>query len=595
LCGLGGATALVLVLAALVVPAAAHADCGGPDVAEPSHHVRGVLPPLVIGDSTMLLALYQLAGEGYDAEAQGCRQFPAALAMLSARKSQGTLPHMVVIALGANGSVTPNDVGVALGLLCCQRLLVLVTPRELGGGSGSDAVVEREQAQRHPGRILLLDWVEYSQGHPEWFQPDGLHLTTAGATAFTRLLARALPYAQPKRKRKPKPKPKPKRGSHHNRERGAPAEGSPPTGPALGQPLVIRASDAHLGYITASISGPLGTRVALSELAGHVTRPIDIVTLASGATTVPRALRWQCDRRVRDLVVSTLAPAVAMQASVSVQTPSCSRRLATRVDRDAAVGGALTIALRDRWGIGGLPVTICVSAPGGGPACARWRLRTGAPSRVIHIATPRPGGWLVTVRTQYQKKTRASVWAAHPGGRISLLAAGDSEMQILDDFLGADLQSYGVDVTSDARISTGLTNSFFCDWPAHAAQEAAALRPDVTVIFMGANDGFAVRGANGELIPCCGPGWRGVRDPRRPDDGHLPAGQRRAGLLVNAPDAEARQLPVGVRRRQRRHPPGRPALPREGRPDRRQRALHSGQPLPRLYDLSRPRVRHPRI
>ena len=328
--GLGGAAVLVFVLAALVVPAAARADCGGPEIAEPSHHVRGVLPPLVIGDSTMLLALYQLAGEGYDAEAQGCRQFPAALAMLSERKSQGTLPHMVVIALGANGSVTPNDVGVALGLLCCKRLLVLVTPRELGGGSGSDAVVEREQARRHPGRILLLDWVDYSQGHPEWFQPDGLHLTTAGATAFTRLLARALPYAQPKPK--PKPKPKPPRGSHHARDRVASADASPPTGPAPGPPLAIRASDAPVGYITASISGPLGTRVALSELAGHVTRPIDIVTLASGATTVPHALRWQCDRRVRDLVVSTLAPAVALQASV--ETPSCSRRLATRVDRE---------------------------------------------------------------------------------------------------------------------------------------------------------------------------------------------------------------------------------------------------------------------
>jgi len=74
--GLGGATALVLVLAALVVPAAAHADCGGPDVAEPSHHVRGVLPPLVIGDSTMLLALYQLAGEGYDARRRAAASFP---------------------------------------------------------------------------------------------------------------------------------------------------------------------------------------------------------------------------------------------------------------------------------------------------------------------------------------------------------------------------------------------------------------------------------------------------------------------------------------------------------------------------------------
>ena len=80
-------------------------------------------------------------------------------------------------------------------------------------------------------------------------------------------------------------------------------------------------------------------------------------------------------------------------------------------------------------------------------------------------------------------------------------------MQLLDDFLGQDLKSHGVEVTSDARISTGLTNSFFFDWQSHAAQEAASLRPDVTVIFMGANDGFAVRGANGETIPCCSPSW----------------------------------------------------------------------------------------
>jgi lysophospholipase L1-like esterase len=426
--GLGGAVALVIVLAALMVPVAARADCGGAATAEPSHHVRGELPPLVIGDSTMLLALYQLAGEGYDAEAQGCRQFPAALAMLSARKSEGTLPHMVVIALGANGSVTPEDVGEALGLLCCQRLLVLVTPRELGGGSGPDAAVEREQAQRHPGRILLLDWVDYSQGHPDWFQPDGLHLTTAGATAFTRLLARALPYAHAKRRPKPKPKPEPKpkrhppHGSHGHRDRSGSADASPTTSPGRGSP---------------------------------------------------------------------------------------SRRLATRIDRTAVVGGALTIALRDRWGIGGLPITICVSAPGGGRACGRWRWRTGEPSRVIHIATPRPGGWRVTVKTRDQTETRASVWAAHPGGRIRLLAAGDSEMQILDDFLGQDLQVHGVDVTSDARISTGLTNPFFFDWQGHAVQEAGSLRPDVTVIFMGANDGFAVRGAHGELIPCCGPSWSG--------------------------------------------------------------------------------------
>ena len=120
---------------------------------------------------------------------------------------------------------------------------------------------------------------------------------------------------------------------------------------------------------------------------------------------------------------------------------------------------------------------------------------------------PRPGGWQVTVRTQYGFVRQALVWTSHPGGRIRLLAAGDSEMQILDGFLAQRLAPYGVDVTSDARISTGLTNSFFFNWPNHARQQAPALRPDVTVFFIGANDGFAVTGKNGAPVGCCSAAW----------------------------------------------------------------------------------------
>jgi hypothetical protein len=76
---------------------------------------------------------------------------------------------------------------------------VLVTNRELGGGSGSDAVTTREEVARHHGRARLLDWVRYSAGHGNWFQPDGLHLTSAGAEAFSRFLTRAMAWAYPRR------------------------------------------------------------------------------------------------------------------------------------------------------------------------------------------------------------------------------------------------------------------------------------------------------------------------------------------------------------------------------------------------------------
>ena len=54
----------------------------------------------------------------------------------------------------------------------------------------------RDAGQRHPHRVRVLDWVAFSQGHPGWFQPDGLHLTFPGAHGFTKLFRKGLPLAK---------------------------------------------------------------------------------------------------------------------------------------------------------------------------------------------------------------------------------------------------------------------------------------------------------------------------------------------------------------------------------------------------------------
>ncbi len=185
----------VLIVAALACPPSGEAACGGAVIGQPSHRVAGQLPPLTIGDSTMLLSVPGLAAAGYEVNAQGCRQLYQAIALLSGLQARHELPHMVVIALGANGPITAAAINATLKVLCCGRLLVLVTPRETGGAVGQNAAVERAAARADPGSVLLLDWVSYSAGHPGWFQPDGLHLTASGAAAFTQLLAQALPYA----------------------------------------------------------------------------------------------------------------------------------------------------------------------------------------------------------------------------------------------------------------------------------------------------------------------------------------------------------------------------------------------------------------
>jgi len=57
-------------------------------------------------------------------------------------------------------------------------------------------------ASRHP-ELTVVDWNVYSRSHPDWFQPDGLHLNSAGAEAMAALFhdsleALGIPVATPK-------------------------------------------------------------------------------------------------------------------------------------------------------------------------------------------------------------------------------------------------------------------------------------------------------------------------------------------------------------------------------------------------------------
>jgi hypothetical protein len=193
------AVAIAVVLGPLALSAApAAADCGGVHVAKPKRKVAP-RPPLAIGDSSMLLSLPALARVGYKANARGCRAFPEGLRLLSHTRRHHRLPHLVVVALGADQSISGEQIEAALKILGPGRVLGLVTPRETGGGQSNDAEVIRNAGQRYPVRIKVLDWVQYSNGHSQWFQPDGLHLTFAGAKAFARLFRKLIPLARRQR------------------------------------------------------------------------------------------------------------------------------------------------------------------------------------------------------------------------------------------------------------------------------------------------------------------------------------------------------------------------------------------------------------
>lgn len=154
--------------------------------------------PLAIGDSTMILAAPSLGRLGIEADAHGCRQFSAGLSMLAQRRRAGTLPAVVILALGANGPIASGQIASALRILGRTRVLALVTPKNLSASRGR----MHAAARAYPNRVLLVDWASISGRHPGWFDGDGLHPGYAGAAAFARLIRRGVaPVAFPPVKR----------------------------------------------------------------------------------------------------------------------------------------------------------------------------------------------------------------------------------------------------------------------------------------------------------------------------------------------------------------------------------------------------------
>lgn len=176
-------------------PAASQAACGGVKAANAKKDVAKGKPPLVVGDSVMLLAVEALAKEGFNVNTRGCRMWTEGHALLAQRKRQGRLPKLVVMALGANWTITRDDIGRTRRLLGPKRVLALVTPRESGGWAGSDAANSRAAAKAHPRNVKVIDWVKFSRGHGSWFSGDGLHLSWAGVAAYVRCIRRVLPFA----------------------------------------------------------------------------------------------------------------------------------------------------------------------------------------------------------------------------------------------------------------------------------------------------------------------------------------------------------------------------------------------------------------
>jgi hypothetical protein len=163
------------------------------------------MPPVAIGDSTMLLPIPNLSAVGYSVNARGCRGFREAVNIARKLKAKHHLPHLVLINAYGNGGVNPGLISETLDVLGGKRVLGLVTEYDADTGHppAPDTDVLFKAARQYPHRIIVLDWVKYSRSHHKaepiagaWFLPDLYHPNYTGADAYAQFLATALPLAR---------------------------------------------------------------------------------------------------------------------------------------------------------------------------------------------------------------------------------------------------------------------------------------------------------------------------------------------------------------------------------------------------------------
>jgi lysophospholipase L1-like esterase len=92
----------------------------------------------------------------------------------------------------------------------------------------------------------------------------------------------------------------------------------------------------------------------------------------------------------------------------------------------------------------------------------------------------------------------------------TVLVTGDSMSEPLDLYVAQALAPDGVKVIRDPHIGTGISLSVLVDWSKLSTHQVRQYHPDAVVVFIGANDGYAMPGLGGRSVGCCSAQWAAI-------------------------------------------------------------------------------------
>jgi peptidoglycan/LPS O-acetylase OafA/YrhL len=146
-----------------------------------------------IGDSVMVAAAPQLQHElpGISIDAQVSRQVSVGLGVVRQMAATGTLRHVLVFALGTNGTFTAGQMHQLLAMIGRHRELVLVNTYEARPWEAGDNQLIDATARRYRN-VFLANWFATIEHRTNLLWPDEVHPQPPGARLYAHLIAAAV-------------------------------------------------------------------------------------------------------------------------------------------------------------------------------------------------------------------------------------------------------------------------------------------------------------------------------------------------------------------------------------------------------------------
>jgi peptidoglycan/LPS O-acetylase OafA/YrhL len=138
----------------------------------------------VTGDS-VILGIRAKLGETHPISVMNARigrQAPELLSVIVHDKSQAA-DAPVILDLGNNNALTREEtIAIFEAVKDQPQIIVVNTAVPRPWREGNNALIN-EIASQYP-RVTIIDWNSISEGHPEYFAPDGVHLVPAGVDVY---------------------------------------------------------------------------------------------------------------------------------------------------------------------------------------------------------------------------------------------------------------------------------------------------------------------------------------------------------------------------------------------------------------------------